>query len=131
MEPKPATLRDRLLAHVEPAPDRLARYRLEVQTMIERHEATLRRQKWYAGGVWVFVVLLATTFLVLGATRGGAPDWFWPATTALMLLIGAAVELIKYFLNRFRVEVLKEIKGLDIQVRELKEQLQGGGRSTG
>ncbi len=99
--------------------------------MIERHEATLRRQKWYAAGVWVFVVLLATTFLVLGATRGGAPDWFWPVMTALMLLVGAAVELIKYFLNRFRVEVLKEIKGLDIQVRELKAQLQDGSRSTG
>jgi hypothetical protein len=121
MEPK-NELRDRLLAHVEPDPDRLARYREEVRAMLERHEKALRWQKWYAGSIWVFVVFLATAFLLLSGNVG-APGYFVAVMTALVMLIGAAVELLKYFLNRGLLEILKEVKGLEIQVRELKDQL--------
>jgi hypothetical protein len=121
MEPKDE-LRARLLAHVEPDPDRLARYREEVRLMLEQHERSLRWQKWYAGGLWVFVVLLATSFLLLSGNTG-APGYFVAVMTALVMLIGAAVEMLKYFLNRNQLEMLKELKGLEIQVRELKDQI--------
>jgi hypothetical protein len=121
MEPKD-DLRGRLLAHVEPDPDRLARYREEVRVMLERHEKSLRRQKWYAGGIWIFVVLLATGFLLMSGNVG-APPWFLPVMIALVMLIFAAVEMLKYFVNRSQMEILKELKGLELQVREVKDQL--------
>ncbi len=125
MEPNPNPLKGRLLAQFEPDRDKLARYRAEVEAMLEQKERSLVWQKWYAGAAWVFAVLLATTFLVLGATRADAPAWFWPAMTALVILIGAAVEVVKYFINRARLELLCEIKALDVHVREWKESAKG------
>jgi hypothetical protein len=125
MEPNPNPLKGRLLAQFEPYRDKLARYRAEVEAMLEQKERSLVWQKWYAGAAWVFAVLLATTFLVLGAIRADSPAWFWPAMTALVILIAAAVELVKYFINRARLELLREIKALDVHVRELKESAKG------
>jgi hypothetical protein len=124
MEPNPNPIRGQLLARIEPNQQKLARYREEVEAMLAMQEKRLRWQALYASAMWVFVVLLTTAFLVLGASRGDAPVGFYPVMTALLLLIGAAVEMVKFFLNRVRLEFLKEIKGLELQVRELKESVQ-------
>lgn len=121
MEPNPTPLRDQLLARLEPSRNKLAHYREEIEVMLANQEKKLRWQTWYASAMWIFVVLLATAFIVLGAARGDVSAGFWPVMTALVLLIGAAVELGKTFLNRVRLELLKEIKGLELQIRELKE----------
>jgi hypothetical protein len=121
MEPNSNPIRGQLLARLEPNQEKLARYREEVEAMLAQQEKSLRWQALYASVIWVFVVLLAAAFLVLGASRGDAPVGFYPIMTALVILIGAAVEMGKIFLNRTRLELLKEIKGLELQVRELKE----------
>src|SRR5947209_14106839 len=123
MGPNDDTLRDRLLAHVEPDPDRLAHYREEVRIMLEKKERGLRWQQWVAIVNWVFVVLLVTAFMVVGGMSGKVPNWFMPYILGLTLLIGAAVQLLSAHLNRSHVELLKEIKGLDLQVREIKDEL--------
>jgi hypothetical protein len=123
MEPINDTLRDRLLVQVQPDPDRLARYREEVRIMLEQKERGLRWQQWTSVGNWLFVVLLMTAFMVVGGMSGKVPNWFMPYILGLTLLIGAAVQLLSYHLNRSHVELLKEIKGLELQVRELKDQL--------
>jgi hypothetical protein len=124
MDNKPEPLRERLLAQFEPDREKLATYRKEVQTMLEKNERTLRWQKWYAGGIWIFVVLLGTAFLVLGGLRGDTPVGAWLGIFACFVLIGAAVEVVKYFINRSRVEVLKEIKGLELQLLDIKDRVQ-------
>jgi glutathione S-transferase len=83
-------LREGLLAQWEPSRSKLALYREETAKMLAQNEKTLNRQKWYAGGIWTFVVLMGTLFLYLGGNR---------------------------------VEILKEIKGLELRVMELQEQL--------
>ena len=123
MEPNHDTLRDRLLAQVEPDPDRLARYREEVRAMLELHEKVLRRQAWYAAAIWLFAVFLMTGFMVVGGMSGKVPNWIMPYLMGFVILIYAAVEMLKFVLNRYRVELLKELKGLELQVRELKDQL--------
>jgi hypothetical protein len=123
MDQKPEPLRERLLAQSEPDRDKLATYRKEVQTMLEKQERTMRFQKWYAGSIWMFVVTLGTCFLVLGGLRGDTPVGAWLGIMACFFMIGPAVELIKYFINRSRIEVLKEVKGLELQLLELKEEL--------
>ena len=92
--------------------------------MLEQNERTLRRQKWYAGSIWIFVVLMGTCFLTLAGYYSEKPAALWLGVTACFFLIGASVELVKYFINRSRVEVLKEVKGLELQLLELKERLQ-------
>jgi hypothetical protein len=122
MEPNLNPIRDQLLARNVPNQEKLARYREEVQAMLALQEKKLRWQALYASTIWVFVVLLATAFLFLGASRGDVSG-FYPVMTALVLLIAAAVELVRVFLSRVRIELLKEIKGLELQVRELKESI--------
>jgi hypothetical protein len=121
---KPEPLRERLLAQFEPDREKLATYRKEVQAMLEKNERTLRWHKRYAGAIWIFMVLLGTGLLALGGLRGDTPAGAWLGLFACFLLIGAAVEMVKYFINRSRVEVLKEVKGLELQLLELKERLQ-------
>src|SRR5438445_5986642 len=123
MGPNDDTLRDRLLAQVEPDPDRLVRYREEVRIMLEKKERGVRWQQWTSIANWLFVVLLMTAFMVVGGMSGKVPNWFMPYILGLTLLIGAAVQLLSALLNRSHVELLKEIKGLELQVRELKDQL--------
>ncbi len=89
--------------------------------MLEKNERTLLMQKWYASAIWIFVVGLATSFLVLGGQRGDTPAGAWLGIIACVFMIGAAVEMVKYFINRSRVEVLKEVKGLELQLLEIKE----------
>jgi hypothetical protein len=121
MGKQPEPLRERLLAQFEPDRDKLATYAKEVRTMLEKNERTLRLQKWYAGTIWFFVIALGTSFLVLGGQRGDTPVGAMLGIVACFFMIGAAVELVKYFINRNRVEMLKEVKGLELQLLEIKE----------
>jgi hypothetical protein len=121
MDASPNPLRGGLLAQVEPDREKFARYRVEVDAMLEQKEKSLRRQYWYAASSWVFAVLLATAFVVVGAVSGDSPRWFWPAMTGMILLIAAAVELVKYFLNRARLELLREIKRVELSILERGE----------
>jgi len=123
METRRDDLRERLLAQGEPNSEKMAVYRKEIQAMLEKNEKTLRRQKWYAGGIWVFAVLTTTTFLMLGGMRWDTPVGVFWGILGCVLLIIAAVELLKYFLNRTRVELLKELKGLEVQLLEIKDQI--------
>jgi hypothetical protein len=98
--------------------------------MLDQNEITLRRQKWYSGAIWIYVVALTTTFLVLGGMRADTPVGLFLGIFACLLLIAAAVELLKYFINRSRVELLKEMKGLEVQLLEIKEQLRAQAPSS-
>jgi hypothetical protein len=121
MGKQPEPLRERLLAQFEPDRAKLATYVKEVEAMLEKNDRTLRVQKWYAGAIWFFVVALGTSFLVLGGQRGDTPVDAFLGIIACFFMIGAAVELVKYFINRSRVEMLKEVKGLELQLLEIKE----------
>ena len=128
MEPLRESLRERLLAQGEPTSEKMAVYRKEIQTMLEKNEKVLRRQKWYAGAIWIWAVALTTTFLLLAGWLGKTPVGVLWGMMASLLLIAGAVELLKYFINRSRVELLKEMKGLEVQLLEIKEQLRGDRR---
>jgi len=124
MDKKPETLRERLLAQFEPDRDKLATYRKEVQAMLEKNERTLRLQKWYAGSIWIFVILMGTCFMTLGGLYNDKPASIWLGLSACFFVSAFSLELVKYFINRSRVEVLKEVKGLELQLLEIKERLQ-------
>jgi hypothetical protein len=123
MEARNDPLRDRLLAEHAPAESSLTLYRKEVQAMLDRNERVLRREKRYAAVLWIYAVLLATAFLVASGFWNPTPERVWLASLAGigLVLIGGAVELLKHFMNRSRVELLKEIKQLELHVLELQE----------
>jgi hypothetical protein len=125
MEPAKSEFRDRLLAQQTADPESLRAYRGEVEAMLARQEKLLRREKWGAGALWVYAVLLGTAFLTLGGLWQVIPAGVWLPAFAGFLLLGAAVELLKHFINRARVEILKEVKRVEMRVLELHELLRG------
>ena len=125
MTDKRDKIRDRLLAQHTPDPGRLAQYRKEVDAMLEANERRLRLEKWYSGAIWIFAVLFSTAFMMLAPLIPSFPVGIVMALWCGFLMLTAAVELLKHFINRSRVELLKELKQLQVEVLELREHLRG------
>ena len=123
------SLRDKLLAQSEPArdADRFDRYQQETQAMLEKLERRLRIEKWGVTALWIYAVLLMTAMLLGVGFWGHAPEVSMLAG-AFVILIYGGIELVKHFINRSRVEVLKELKGLELHLLALEERLRDAGR---
>jgi hypothetical protein len=125
MEQANSSVRDRLLSRL-PQPENLPAYREEVSAALAKNEKTFRRQKWATGALWIYVIGFAVIPLTMGwlrlDTRNGATYGF----VAFFMLLFGAVELLKLSINRNRVEILKELKQVQLQVLELQASLVKG-----
>ena len=120
MEPNSESMRDRLLSRL-PRPENLGEYRKEVAALLEKNEKRLRIEKWGAGATWLFVVVLSIVFFWFSGQNANAAKAAWYGSFACFWMIFGAVELLKHFINRARVELLKETKQVQLQVLELRE----------
>ena len=116
------SLRERLLGQHAPEPEKLATYRRETQAMLEREERRLRFYGGFTAAIWVMLVLMGTMYALVA---GWSPDqppkvYFSIGLTVLMLLIGGAVQLVAGFIARARLELAKDIKGLELRLLELE-----------
>jgi hypothetical protein len=130
MEPHDEPMRDRLIAQQEPTPAHLARYRKEVDALLEQ----LRRRKWWIdavravlttlGAIVLFplAVLFGLMFLYLLAGGATLTDAWCPATAGLVCLAGA-VALVWWFFRRRSDDLLLDVKRLQAQGLEFEEQL--------
>jgi hypothetical protein len=119
------SFRERLLAQGQPASDKLVRYQQETEAMLERLQRGLRREKWGLWAIWSFAVLFITVALLLVGYRGRAPEITLLAT-AFVIFIYGGLEIVKHFINRSRVEILTELKSLELEVLTLQQKLQKG-----
>jgi hypothetical protein len=124
-ESKSTPLRDRLLAQQAASP-KLDQYRKEMTAMLEQMERKLRLEKWFVGSLWIFLVVTSVSMLLAGGQYIDSPKGTWFAIMACIWLLYGAVELLKHFMNRYRVELLKEIKHVELEVRELREAITSG-----
>jgi len=118
MERRDDSIRDRLLSRL-PQPANLAAYREEVALMLAKNERAFRRERWGVGALWIFMVVLSTVILWSGGQRLDTPKGSFFGTAACVCLLFGAVELLKHFINRSRVDLLKEVKQVQVQVLEL------------
>jgi len=136
MDPRKNELGDRLLAQQAPDPERLAEYRKGVEVMLEQ----ARRETWWAGCAYAFLVILGVVALFFGAFVLGMTG-FWlaarqgsglmevlvPALGSALCLFGA-VALVRHLRNRKRVGDLPvEVKRLELRILELEEAQRGRG----
>jgi hypothetical protein len=117
-----SSLRDRLLARL-PQPENLAAYREEVAAGLEKNEKAFRRERWATVALWIFAVGLSTAFLCLGMRQIDTPKSLWLGILACFVLLYPLGELLKHFINRSRVEILKEVKQVQLQLLELQASL--------
>jgi hypothetical protein len=119
------SLRNRLLDQIVPEPGKLARYRKEVQAMLEREERMLRIEKWYSSMMWCMAVAMGVGFSLAAAYGRDQPTrvYFSIGVTLLVLFTTGSVELLKHFIDRARLQVVKDIKGLELRILELEGRL--------
>jgi hypothetical protein len=73
--------------------------------------------------MWIYLVLVATGFMVIGGLRPNTPlGTYFTAQAGVWLLIGA-VFLLSHLINKARFELLKELKGIELRLLTLEERL--------
>ena len=106
-----------------PQPENLGAYREEVEASLQKNQRAFRREKWGVGALWLFAVGLSTTFLILAGQHLNTPKGLWFGILACFVMIYPSAEVLKHFINRSRVEVLKEVKQVQLQVLKLQASL--------
>lgn len=131
-DPDPGPLRDRLLGQHVPEPEKLATYRLETQAMLEHEERRLRFVSRFNTFSWVLIVAVSVMFALGASWAADQPPraYFGVGVTLLLLVIGGAVQLLSGFIGRARLEVVKDIKGLELRIMELESLLRERGRGV-
>lgn len=108
--------RDTLLSHL-PQPGDLAQYRSEVAALIASNEKRIRREALLVRLFWIFCVACAIAWI-----------WFGPAGAvtlrsgflACIFFMWGALEVLKHYINSCRIDLMKEIKQIQVQVLELR-----------
>jgi hypothetical protein len=126
MDPKNENIRERLLSHL-PQPANLAAYRQEVASLLEKKEKAIRQERWVVVALWIFVVALSIAFLFLGEQQLDTPKGPWFGSLACFWFLFGMVFLVKHFFNRTSVDLLKEVKQVQVQVLELHALVAKGG----
>ena len=122
MEKQNESMRERLLAHL-PQPENLAAYREETASLLAKHEKALFWEKVpsIVCSVSAIAILIARWFWAhkIGAAMDQSA-WFG---VGLLIFAGALIDLW-YRIDRSRVDTLKEVKQVQLQILELQASLQ-------
>ena len=95
--------------------------------MLEKKEKALRRENWITGAIWIYMVVLSTGFLIVGGNWIDKPKGAYSVGLACFMLLYGLVYLIKLLINGARVDLLKEVKQVQLQVLELRAAIAEGG----
>lgn len=112
------SISERLLSRL-PRPANMAAYQEEVTSLLAENENKLRRNKWTVVRVWIFVCVVSVPALWMAGANfnTAAGNWFLGGV-GFWVLFGA-IEVAKYEQNQTRVELLKELKQVQLQILEL------------
>ena len=112
-------LRDRLLGRAAQAVD-AAQYRASVCQTIERNDKRIRRERLAVTAFWILCAVSATMWLWFSADAARLPR---TPFLACIFFTWGGVEVVKHYVNSCRIDLLKEIKQLQLQVFELDREI--------
>jgi hypothetical protein len=120
---KKESLREQVLSQEVFASERHEKYQTEVDKRLKKHSRALKIEKWITGPMWFFIVIVCMAFLTIGGSSPDPAKKLWFGILACFWLIFGAVFLLRYFINRNRLETLKELKEIQLRMEEFKEQI--------
>ena len=97
----------------------LAAYQKEVTKLLTENEKKLRRNKWTVVRVWIFVVVVSVPFLWMAGAHFNTAEGNWFLGLAGFWALFGAIEIAKYEQKQGRVELLKELKLVQLQILQL------------
>jgi hypothetical protein len=127
MEQRTESIRELLLSRL-PEPKDLPAYRNEVASLLAKHEKAFFWEKWsvyvgyYGGCAFAAWVLLGP-----GKQFLGKPGGLLIEVLGFVAFMAGAVGILKLFIYRSRIEFLKEVKQVQLQVLELQASLRERG----
>jgi len=131
MDPQPESLRNQLLDAAPERSARYTRYQQEVNAMLSQLEARVRLEKRMVIAQWIFVVLLTTAFMLIGGyhiDKSTAALWF--CIQGVFWFLFGTVFLLSARFSQLKLDLLKEIKRVELAVLEVKETLAKSPPST-
>ncbi|MGH9524480.1 MAG: hypothetical protein ACRD3E_18310 [Terriglobales bacterium] len=102
-----------------PQPANHEAYQEEVKSLLAANEKKLRQNKWTVRRVWIFVIVSSIPSLYMAGAHFNTPQANWFLGSVFFWVLFGAIEIAKYHNNQSRVELLKEIKQVQLQVLEL------------
>ena len=114
-----------------PQPANFAAYQKEVTSLLAENEKKLRRNKWTVVRVWVFVIVVSVPFLWMAGTHFDTAEGNWFLGLVGFWVLFGTIEIAKYELKQGRVELLKEVKQVQLQILQLHALLSKGGTMSG
>jgi len=102
-----------------PQPANLPGYQEEVKSLLAHNERRLRQNKWTVVRVWIFVVAASIPFLWMAGTHFNTAEGNWFLGLVGFWVLLGAIEVAKYLGHQGRVQLLKEVKQIQLQVLEL------------
>jgi len=116
------SMRDRLLARL-PQPENLAAYREETAVLLAKHERALFWEKW-TGYLILIVAVVAMQASFIGWSHNFDQRVVqFLAIVAGLLILSAAFDGVRQFIYRNQVNLLKEVKQVQLQILEVQASL--------
>lgn len=115
--------RDKLIPHDIRTTDLYAKYRKEIEAMLDNQSQSVRREKRTSVPIFIFLVLLSVTFFLVAGFTENPSLKMWFASIAIFLAISDATIVLRYHIILMRLEMMKEIKQLELSVIELGNRL--------
>jgi hypothetical protein len=120
MEKQNENLRDRLLARM-PQPENLEAYREETASLLAKLEKALFWEKMVSTANYVIVAIMVALWLWGKTPTGAMRQYFWPLVGFVYFLY--AVTDLRVRIYRSKVDLLKEVKQVQLQILELQSSL--------
>ena len=108
------SLRDRLLTQLPTLKD-VAAYKTAVAQTLERNQRRIRRERLLVTLFWIFCVVSGVAYIWFGPETAQAPKGPF---LACIFFIWGALELLKHHINSAKIDLLKEIKQVQVQIFE-------------
>jgi hypothetical protein len=118
------SLRNQLLDAAAERPARHTQYQQEVQIMLSDLEKKVRMEGRMVVAQWIFVVFLATAFMLIGGYKHETMTGMWFVLQGIFWFLFGAVFLLMHRFSQLNLVLLKEIKRVELTVLELKESMQ-------
>jgi hypothetical protein len=130
MEKGSESMRDRLLARL-PQPENVAAYREDTESLLAKHERALfwdrvsgRTIVWL--GIGLFMVANSTWLRSLDSQLDSHVVIFFDVLAVVLFFTGA-LYLVNYQIERSKVDLLKEVKQVQLQLLELQASIKKEG----
>jgi peptidoglycan/LPS O-acetylase OafA/YrhL len=98
--------------------------------MLDREERRQRFHGRYNAAIWIMLVAMGVMYALVAGWSRDQPTkvYFSIGITLMMLMFGGSVQLVAGFIGRARLEVVKDIKGLELRIIELESLLRDQNR---